>query len=256
MWKHSPGEPWFAGQAWRHRCRDWTCGRGGAREGGGTGRLGPTYTPCVRERAGGARPQSPGAQPAPWGDQRVGADGGGPRGGGQTCAYGCLSLLAAEANAHCQAIVLQLKKGRKAFLKRSFLSLRNAPIIAPRPPTPPDSPSRRKPAAPAGLSLRMRRGFRTEILMTSAPSALRYRPRPLTVRTRPARGLEAAGTATAGPPLATSVRLALGEGRRGNKETYCCKAVKCTECRSACCSAGPEIQAAVGTAASSVRLRL
>ena len=49
MWRHSAGEPWFAGQAWRHRCRDWTRGRGGGREAGWIGRLGPTYTVCERE---------------------------------------------------------------------------------------------------------------------------------------------------------------------------------------------------------------
>lgn len=92
------------------------------------------------------------------------------------------------------------------------------------PPARPDSPSRRKPALPAGLSLRTRRGLRTETLRTPAPGALRYRPRPLAARTRPAPGLEAAP----GPPPAAPALLALGKGRRGNEDAYCCKAVKCT----------------------------
>lgn len=87
------------------------------------------------------------------------------------------SCSVAEANAHCQAIVLQLKKGRNAFLKRSFLGLRNAPIFAPRPLIP-QTPRLGENPRP----LRTRRGFRTEIWMTSAPSALRSRPRPLSVR--------------------------------------------------------------------------
>lgn len=51
-------------------------------------------------------------------------------------------------------------------------------------------------------------------------------PSPALGEDRPAPGLEAA---KAGPPLATSVLLALGEDLRGNKEAHCCKAVKRTQ---------------------------
>ena len=127
-------------------------------------------------------------------------------------------------------------------------------LLPSRAPLPPNSPSRRKPTPPAGLSLWMEErlpcwnidDFGTCITGSS----------PLSVRTRPAPGLEAAGTrlTAAQPPLATSVLLPSaknGARERGNTllqsgETY-------PGCQSAYC-AGPEIQGAVGTTASSVHL--
>ena len=117
MRRSSTGGPWFAGQEWRHRCGDWTRGRLGGGRVGGTGRSGPTYTPCVRETASGARLQSTGARLM---CALGGLEGGcGWRGAHEegdgrvniTDSHDC----AAETNVHCQAIGLQLKQGRKAF---------------------------------------------------------------------------------------------------------------------------------------------
>ena len=123
-----------------------------------------------------------------------------------------------------------------------------------RAPLPPNSPSRRKPMPPAGLSLWMEE--RLPYWNIDDFDACITRSSPLSGRTRPAPRLEVAGTrlTAAWPPLATSVLLPSaknGARERGNTllqsgETY-------PGCQSACC-AGPEVQGAVGTTASSVRI--
>lgn len=116
MWRNSMGEPWFAGQKWRYRCGDWTRGWDGGREGGGNWEIGThIYTVCKRDSQRGAAAEHRSSARA-----LGGLEGGCGWRGAHEEGDGCVHIAdshecAAETNAHCQAIGLQLKQGRKAI---------------------------------------------------------------------------------------------------------------------------------------------
>ena len=110
MWRNSMGEPWFAGQKWRYRCGDWTRGWDGGREGGGNWEIGThIYTVCKRDSQRGAAAEHRSSARA-----LGGLEGGCGWRGAHEEEDGRVHIAdshecAAETNAHCQAIGLQLK---------------------------------------------------------------------------------------------------------------------------------------------------